>query len=122
METQINTLQELGILEEYIFEDEKTGSFVSRPAWNDLMSVVRPSDISVSWTDVAFVRREEAIPDNSSIIGFAKNWKREKCYPQRPILGRQLSTNSGRPSCIIAVSDGPLTRLVLVRGSPGSLV
>ena len=95
METQINTLQELGILlqelgilEEYIFADEKNGSSVSRPAWNDLMSVVRPSDIRVSWTDAAFVRREEAIPDNSSIIGFAKNWKREKCYPQRPILGR----------------------------------
>ena len=61
---------------------------MSRPAWNDLMSVVRPSDIGVSWTDAAFVSLEEAIPDNSSIIGFAKNWKREKCYPQRPILGR----------------------------------
>lgn len=88
METQINILQELGIRGEYIFADEKTGSFVSRPAWNELMSMVRPSDIGVAWTDAAFVRREEVIPDNSSIIRFAKNWKGEKCYPQRPVSGR----------------------------------
>ena len=88
METQINTLQELGILEEYIFADEKTGSSVSRPAWNDLMSMVRPSDIGVSWTDAAFVRREETIPDNSSIIRFAKNWKGERCYPQKLVRKR----------------------------------
>ena len=87
LETQIDTLQELGILEEYIFADEKNGSFVSRPAWNELMSMVRRSDIRVAWTDADFVRREEAIPDNSS-IRFAKNWKREKCYPQRPVTGR----------------------------------
>ena len=62
--TQINTLQELGILEEYIFADKKNGSFVSRPAWNELMSMVRHSDIRVAWTAAAFVSREEAIPDN----------------------------------------------------------
>ena len=88
METQINILQKLGIRGKYIFADEKTGSSVSRPAWNERMSRMGPSDIRVAWTDAAFVRREEVIPDNSSIIRFAKNWKGEKCYPQRPVSGR----------------------------------
>ena len=37
-----------------------------------------------SWIDAAFRRRNEVIPDNSS-VRFAKNWNGERWYPQRSI-------------------------------------
>ena len=74
VETQLHILQKFGIREEHVLSDQ--------------MSRMGPSDIGVAWTDAAFVRREEVIPDNSSIIRFAKNSKGEKCYPQRPVSGR----------------------------------
>ena len=52
METQLHILQEFGIREEHIFADEMTGSSMSRPAWNELMTQVRPTDIVVvAWLD-----------------------------------------------------------------------
>ena len=44
LETQLHILQEFGIREEHIFADEMTGSSMSRPAWNELMTRVRPND------------------------------------------------------------------------------
>ena len=52
LETQLHILQEYGIREEHIFADEMTGRSMSRPAWNDLASRVRPHDtIVVPWLD-----------------------------------------------------------------------
>ena len=52
LETQLHMLQEFGIREEHIFADEMTGGSMSRPAWNELMTRVRPSDtIVVAWLD-----------------------------------------------------------------------
>ena len=52
METQLHILQEFGIREEDIFADEMTGSSMSRPAWNELMTQVRPTDtVVVAWLD-----------------------------------------------------------------------
>ena len=51
-ETQLHILEEYGIREEHIFTDEMTGSSMSRPAWNELMTQVRPNDtIVVAWLD-----------------------------------------------------------------------
>ncbi len=73
VETQIHILQKFGIQEEHVLSDQT--------------SRMGPSDTCVAWTDAAIVRRKEIIPDNSS-IRFAKNWKGERCYPQRPVSGR----------------------------------
>ena len=52
LETQLHILQEFGIREEHIFADEMTGSSMSRPAWNELMTQVRPTDtVVVAWLD-----------------------------------------------------------------------
>ena len=52
LETQLHILQEFGIREEHIFSDEMTGSSMSRPAWNELMTRVRPNDtVIVAWLD-----------------------------------------------------------------------
>ena len=52
LETQLHILQEFGIREEHIFADEMTGSSMSRPAWNELMTRVRPNDsVVVAWLD-----------------------------------------------------------------------
>ena len=42
LETQVHILQELGIRKGHIFAGEVTGSSRSRPAWNELMTRVRP--------------------------------------------------------------------------------
>ena len=44
-------------------------------------------NIVASWIDAAFRRRNEVIPDNSS-VRFAKNWKGERWYHQGPVRGR----------------------------------
>ena len=52
LETQLHILQEYGIREEHVFSDEMTGSSMSRPAWNELMTRVQPSDtVVVAWLD-----------------------------------------------------------------------
>ena len=52
LETQLQILKEFGIREEHIFTDEMTGSSMSRPAWNELMTRVRPNDsVVVAWLD-----------------------------------------------------------------------
>ena len=52
LETQLHILQEFGIREEHIFADEMSGRSMSRPAWNELMTRVRPGDtIVVVWQD-----------------------------------------------------------------------
>ena len=52
LETQLQALQEFGIREEQIIADEMTGSSMSRPAWNELMTRVRPNDtVVVAWLD-----------------------------------------------------------------------
>ena len=39
--------------EEHIFTNELTGNSMSRPAWNELMPLVRPNDIIVvAWLDL----------------------------------------------------------------------
>ena len=47
LETRLHIPQEYGIREEHIFADEVTGSSMSRPAWNELMTRVRPKDSAV---------------------------------------------------------------------------
>ena len=47
LETQVHMLQELEIRKGHIFAGEVTGSSRSRPAWNELMTRVRPSDTVV---------------------------------------------------------------------------
>ena len=52
LETQLHILQEFGIREEHIFADEMSGGSMSRPAWNELMTRVRPYDtVVVAWLD-----------------------------------------------------------------------
>ena len=52
LETQLHILQKFGIREEQIFTDDMTGSSMSRPAWNELMTRVRPNDtVVVAWLD-----------------------------------------------------------------------
>ena len=52
LETQLHILQEYGIREEHVFSDEMTGSSMSRPSWNELMTRVRPSDtVVIAWLD-----------------------------------------------------------------------
>ena len=52
LETQLHILQEFGIRREHIFADEMTGSSMSRPAWIELMTRVRPNDsVVVAWLD-----------------------------------------------------------------------
>ena len=52
LETQLHILQEYGIREEHTLMDVMTGSSMSRPAWNELMTRVRPHDtIVVAWLD-----------------------------------------------------------------------
>ena len=43
-ETQLHLLQEFGIREEHILTGGITGSSLSRPGWNELMTPVQPSD------------------------------------------------------------------------------
>ena len=43
-ETQLHMLQEFGIREEHIFTGGMTGSSLSRPGWNELMTPVQPND------------------------------------------------------------------------------
>ena len=43
-ETQFHVLQEFGIREEHIFTGGMTGSPMSRPGWNELMTPVQPDD------------------------------------------------------------------------------
>ena len=53
LETQLHILQDYGMREEHIFTDELTGNSMSRPAWNELMPLVRPNDIIVvAWLDL----------------------------------------------------------------------
>ena len=47
-ETQLHVLQEFGIREEHIFTREMTGSPMSRPGWNELMTPVQPNDTVVT--------------------------------------------------------------------------
>ena len=51
LETQLHILKEFGIREEHIITDEMMGSSMSRPAWNELMTRVRPNDTVVAWLD-----------------------------------------------------------------------
>ena len=52
LETQLHSLQEFGIREEHILANEMTGSSMSRPAWNELMTRVQPRDtVVVAWLD-----------------------------------------------------------------------
>ena len=52
LETQLHILQEFGIRREHIFADEMTGSSMSRPAWIEVMTRVRPNDsVVVAWLD-----------------------------------------------------------------------
>ena len=52
LETQFHILQQYGIRQEHIFSDEMSGSSMSRPAWNELMTRIRPNDtIVVVWLD-----------------------------------------------------------------------
>ena len=43
-ETRLHVLQEFGIPEERIFTGDMTGSSLSRPGWNELMTSVQPND------------------------------------------------------------------------------
>ena len=53
LETQLHILQDYGMREEHILTDELTGNSMSRPAWNELMPLVRPNDIIVvAWLDL----------------------------------------------------------------------
>ena len=45
-----------------------------------------PNEV-VGWIDEAFRRRNEVIPDNSS-VRFAKNWNGDRWYPQRSTKAR----------------------------------
>ena len=52
LETQLHILQQYGIRGEHTFTDEMSGSSMSRPAWNELMTRIRPNDnIAVVWLD-----------------------------------------------------------------------
>ena len=52
LEKQLHILQLFGIREEYIIATEMTGSSISRPSWNELMTKMRPSDtVVVAWLD-----------------------------------------------------------------------
>ena len=51
LETQLHILQEHGMRSEHIFADEMTGSSLSQPAWNELMTRVRLNDFVVAWLD-----------------------------------------------------------------------
>ena len=52
LETRLHILQEFGIRREHIFADEITGSPMSRPAWTEPMTRVRPNDsVVVAWLD-----------------------------------------------------------------------
>ncbi len=52
LETQLHILQQFGIRGEHIFLDEMTGSSMSRPAWSELITRVRPNDsVVVAWLD-----------------------------------------------------------------------
>ena len=52
LETQLHILREHGIRDEHTLTDVMTGSSMSRPAWNELMTRVRPHDtIVVAWLD-----------------------------------------------------------------------
>ena len=42
-ETQLQVLQEFGIREGHIFTGGMTGSSLSRPGWNELMTPVQPN-------------------------------------------------------------------------------
>ena len=42
-ETQLHVLQEFGIREEHIFTGGMTGSSLSRPGWNELMTQYSPT-------------------------------------------------------------------------------
>ena len=44
-------------------------------------------DAVAGWIDEAFRRRNQVIPDNSS-VRFAKNWNGDRWYPQRPTKAR----------------------------------
>ena len=44
LETQLHILQQFGIRGEHISPDEMTGSSLSRPGWNELMTPVQPND------------------------------------------------------------------------------
>ena len=61
LETQLHIFQEFGIREEHILADEMTGSFMSRPAWADLMTKVRPNDTVVAWLDQFCRNFEEGV-------------------------------------------------------------
>ena len=47
LESQLHILQQYGIREEHIFTDVMTGCSISRPAWKQLMTWVRPRDTIV---------------------------------------------------------------------------
>ena len=62
LETQIHLLQEFGVREEHIFADEMTGSSMSRPAWNELLTRMLPSDtVVVAWLDRFSQNFEEGV-------------------------------------------------------------
>ena len=62
-ETQLHVLQEFGIREEHIFTREMTGSPMSRPSWNELMTPVQPNDTVVT------VQRTFNLPGTRGING-----------------------------------------------------
>ena len=62
-ETQLHVLQEFGIREEHIFTREMTGSPMSRPGWNELMTPVQPNDTVVT------VQRTFNLPGTRGING-----------------------------------------------------
>ena len=47
-ETQLNVLQEFGIREEHILTGGMTGSSLSRPGWNELMTPIQPNNTVVT--------------------------------------------------------------------------
>ena len=49
-ETQLHVLQEFGIREEHIFTGGMTGSSLSRPGWNELMTQYSPTTPSAPFS------------------------------------------------------------------------
>ena len=47
-ETQLHVLQEFGIREEHILTGGMTGSSLSRPGWNELMTPIQPNNTVVT--------------------------------------------------------------------------
>ena len=63
LETQLHVPQDFGVWEDHIFTREMTGSPMSRPGWNELMTPVQPNDTVVT------VQRTFNLPGTRGING-----------------------------------------------------